>query len=60
MQSIANPSKFGADGTDKNKITAQGLANADCTGGGDGVTNADALAVQKYMLKIISALPETK
>ncbi len=60
MQSIANPSKFGADGTDKNKITAQGLANADCTGGGDGVTNADALAVQKYMLRIISALPETK
>ena len=60
MQSIANPSKFGINGTDKQKITAQGRANADVAGNGDGLTNADALAIQKYMLKLITKLPETK
>ena len=60
MQSIANPSKFGINGTDKQKITAQGRANADVAGNGDGLTNADALAIQKYMLKLITILPETK
>lgn len=59
MQSMANPSKFGIDGSDAGKITAKGLKNADCSGNNDGVTNMDALAVQKYMLKIISSLPET-
>ena len=60
MQSLANPSKYGVDGSDKGKITEQGRANADCSNVGDGVTNLDALAVQKYMLKIITELPEKK
>lgn len=50
MQSIANPGKFGVNGTDKNRITEQGSKNADITGNNDGVTNADALAVQKKLL----------
>ena len=60
MQSLANPSKYGLEGTDKNKITAQGRANADVAGNGDGLTNADALAIQKYKLGLIPSLPETK
>ena len=51
MQSLSNPSKY--------KLTGQGKVNADCSGVGDGVTNKDALAIQKYMLKIIKALPES-
>ena len=58
MQSLANPSKYGEKGSDKGRITAQGSANADCSNVGDGVTNKDALAIQKYMLKLISKLPE--
>ncbi len=50
MQSLSNPAKY--------KLTEQGKANADCEGVGNGVTNMDALAVQKYKLQLISALPE--
>lgn len=60
MQSICSPSKFGVDGTDEHKITEQGLINADCANVGDGVTNADALAIQKYKLSLITSLPEKK
>ena len=58
MQALANPSKYGKDGTDTNKITPLGLTNADCSNVGDGMTNKDALAIQKFMLNIISSLPE--
>lgn len=57
MQSIANPDKYGEKGTDATHITAEGKVNADVTGGGDGITNADALAIQQYMLKIVTKLP---
>lgn len=50
MQTLSNPSKY--------KLTDEGRKNADCSGSGDGVTNMDALAVQKYMLKLIPSLPE--
>jgi hypothetical protein len=50
MQYIANPDKFGVNGTDKNHITEQGKKNADITGENDGITNADALAIQKKLL----------
>ena len=42
MQSIANPSKY--------KLTDQGKKNADMDG--DGITNGDALAIQKKLLKL--------
>ena len=58
MQSIANPSKYGVSGTDKAHITAQGQKNGDVSGNGDGITNKDALAIQKYKLALISKLPE--
>lgn len=52
MQTLSNPSKF--------KLTDQGRINADCYNVGDGVTNADALAIQKYKLSLITELPEKK
>ena len=52
MQYISNPDKYGENGTDKNHITEQGKKNADIAGENDGVTNADALAIQKKLLKL--------
>lgn len=52
MQSIANPAKFGIEGTDEHHITENGKKNADIVGKNDGVTNADALAVQKMLLNL--------
>ncbi len=57
LQSMANPDNFGVGGASKSAITQQGMINADCSGSGDGVTAKDALAVQKYLLKLIT-LPE--
>ena len=59
MQSLANPDKFGENGSDATHITPQGSNNADCCNVGDGITNKDALAIQKKLLDLISALPET-
>ena len=58
MQSISNPSKFGEKGTAKTHITTQGQINGDVSGNKDGLTNKDALAIQKYMLQLITTLPE--
>ena len=60
MQSIANPDKYGVSGKDEHHITKQGQINGDCSNVGDGVTNTDALAVQKFALEIIKELPEKK
>jgi len=48
MQSLANPSKFTVARPDL----------ADAYKPGTGVTNQDALSIQKYLLGLISALPE--
>jgi len=58
MQSLSNPSKFGRNGSDTYHITAQGELNGDVNLNGNGITNADALAIQKYLLTLISNLPE--
>ncbi len=58
MQSIANPSKFSINGNDPLHITAQGNANGDVNGNGNGITNLDALAIQKYRLGLLDKLPE--
>lgn len=50
MQVKANPSKY--------SLTAQGELNADCYAVGDGVTNSDALAIQKYLLGLVESLPD--
>ncbi|MDE6834432.1 MAG: carbohydrate-binding domain-containing protein, partial [Ruminococcus sp.] len=51
MQSIVNPDKFG--------FTGQGADNADVYNRGDGITTMDALAIQKLILNLIPALPES-
>ena len=38
-------------------ISAQGLINADVQGNGNGVNAQDAVTIQKYVIKIITALP---
>ena len=52
MQSLANPSKYGIDGSDDSHITEEGYFRADVDG--DGVTNMDALTIQKYLLGLCS------
>jgi hypothetical protein len=52
MQSLSNPSEF--------KLSDEAKAAADVAGSFDGVTNSDALAIQKYLLKMIDSLPEKK
>ena len=42
-----------------NPITPQGLANADVYSRGDGISNMDALAVQKLLAQIVEELPES-
>ncbi|MCR5019897.1 dockerin type I repeat-containing protein [Ruminococcus sp.] len=49
-QTLSAPSKY--------KLTEQGKINADCSGSGDGITDADAVAVRKYILRMIDTLPE--
>lgn len=53
MQSIANPDKY--------KLTEQGKNNADVYNRGDGVTNSDALTIQKVESRTLttSDLPES-
>ena len=57
MQALANPDKYGINGTDASHITLQGTKNADVIGN-DGMTNNDALSVQKFKLDLIASLPE--
>lgn len=59
LQAVSNADKYGADGYDETHITLQGVRNGDCAGNGDGLTPKDALAVQKFILELITELPET-
>ena len=52
MQALANPDKYGENGTDEHLITEQGKKNADIAGDNDGITNAEALAIQKKLLML--------
>ncbi|MBR5512810.1 MAG: RICIN domain-containing protein [Ruminococcus sp.] len=44
--------------SDKYALSEQGEKNADVSGGGDGITAADAIAIQKFDAGLISVLPE--
>ena len=56
MQYSANPDVYGLNKAEG--ISDQGIINADVTGGNDGVTNLDALSIQKLKLGLIDKLPE--
>ena len=51
MQTLANPSKYA--------MTEQGRINGDVAENGNGITNMDALSIQKYCLTLIDKLPES-
>ena len=59
MQSLVNSSVYGINGSDATHITAVGQANADVYESGDGITNNDALSIQKYLINLITSLPES-
>jgi len=48
MQSLANPNKYGENGTSESHLTVQGKKNADMDG--DGLTVGDAQTIQKMLL----------
>lgn len=50
MQSLANPNKYGPEGTDEHHITEKGIECADVDNSGNGITANDALKIQKYLL----------
>ena len=50
MQALANPNKYGEEGTAKNHLTPMGRMNADMNG--DGLTVSDAQAIQKKLLNL--------
>ncbi|MCR4862334.1 MAG: carbohydrate-binding domain-containing protein [Ruminococcus sp.] len=50
MQSIANSEIYGIDGEDSSHITEKGTDRADVYNRGDGLTNMDAVSVQRYLL----------
>ncbi|MBQ9898275.1 MAG: cellulase family glycosylhydrolase [Ruminococcus sp.] len=49
MRSQADPDEYA--------LSDQGRKNGDVTGGGDGITNNDALVIQKYEAGIVTTLP---
>ena len=53
MQSLANPDKYGLNGTAKSHITSQGMANGDVDEGSKGLTSNDALEIQRYLLGLV-------
>ncbi len=52
MQALANPDVYGLDKPEG--ITYKGTINGDVYNHGDGLTNADALEIQKYRIKLIT------
>jgi beta-galactosidase len=54
MQCVSNPDKYGVGKPDG--MTEQGEKNADVVGDGDGVTNKDALQIQRFKLNLIDEL----
>ena len=57
MQAISNADVYGVNGTDKNHITETGEKLADVYDNGtSGLTNMDALLIQKYLIHTVTSL----
>jgi len=56
MQALANPNKYGLEGTEKTHITEIGWNWADVDLSSKGVTANDALRIQEYLLKKVETL----
>lgn len=58
MQSLSNPSLYGTKGSDPSHLTDEGSDRADVSERGNGITNKDALAIQRNLLQLTD-LPES-
>ncbi len=56
MQSLGNPDVYGLNGSDDSHITEKGQKNADVYENGTGLTNQDALQIQKYLIHLVASL----
>ena len=56
MQSLANPNKYGINGTDERHITKEGEYLADVDKTSEGITSNDALKIQEFLLNKITTL----
>ena len=54
MQALANPNKYGLEGTYSKHITKQGSLNGDCDLTEKGLTPNDAVAIQMYLLNQVT------
>ncbi|SEH77843.1 Glycosyl hydrolase family 9 [Ruminococcus flavefaciens] len=57
MQALANPNKYGENGSDPTHITETGMANADVDTSSEGITVNDAMVLQLYLLHSIEKIP---
>ena len=57
MQALANPNKYGENGSDPTHITETGMANADVDLSSEGITVNDAMVLQLYLLHSIEKIP---
>ena len=57
MQALANPNKYGVNGTSPNCMTAAGKLNADVDLESPGLTTGDALVIQLYLLGRVEKFP---
>lgn len=55
MQALANPNRFGLNGTSDKRITEQGWENGDVDKNVTGLTVNDAHKIQLYLLKKINS-----
>ena len=61
MQALANPDKYGLEGTDKHHLTGEGKRVGDVDTATEGLTSNDALFIQEYLLhKRASLTPSAK
>ena len=56
MQSLANPNKYGINGSDSKHITEKGEKNADVDTTAKGLTSNDALRIQEFLLGKLTTL----
>lgn len=57
MQALANPNKYGVDGTAEHHLTEHGKVNGDMDG--DGLTVGDAQAIQRILLGLTDTVSES-
>ncbi len=60
MQALGNPDVYGENGSDATHISSKGIENADVYENGTGLTNQDALMIQKFLINLVDTLDPNK